>query len=179
MSIKHCIIVSSISVENGFKPQTTQSAKTLPASVKNDIVETMKFMIIFILTSVTLFAQSGSTNTEKRMFGRDWLRLQDNNWEINVNLDSLKIGDTLRLTQSVKTNLNTYRFIRHAWKVQFVASIGKRPKWRQKASWFALGNYLEIHAYPFHPRITKKYKLINDSGDKINFVCVEILKEQT
>ena len=30
MSIKHSIIVSSISVENGFKTQTTQSAKTLP-----------------------------------------------------------------------------------------------------------------------------------------------------
>jgi hypothetical protein len=131
------------------------------------------------LTSAKLFAQTSYVNTDRRAFGKEWLRLTDNNWEISANLDSIKVGDTLALIQSTKTAINTYRFIRHAWNIQFVSSIGKRPKWKQKAYWFPLGPYLEIHSFPFHPLKTTKFKLINDSGDKINFICTEIMKEQT
>jgi hypothetical protein len=135
----------------------------------------VKYLIIIILTSSALFAQTDSLSSEKREFGKNWSRLMDNYWEINLNLDSVKIGDTLTLSQAVTTNLNTYRFVGHS-SVQFVASIDKRPKWKQKAYWFPFFNYLDINSYPFNPRKTTKFKLINDTGDKINFICTEIIK---
>ncbi len=52
MSSKHCIIVSSISVENGFKSQTTQSAKTL-AVTSQDMTLT-KYLQTIIMTLVLL-----------------------------------------------------------------------------------------------------------------------------
>ena len=62
MSIKHCIIVSSISVENGFKTQTIQSAKTLgsscPENLRNNIYgrnrALLHLLLRHILSRITL-----------------------------------------------------------------------------------------------------------------------------
>lgn len=128
------------------------------------------------MTSAKLFAQTDYVNADRRAYGKEWLRLIDNNWDISANLDSMKVGDTLTLVRSTNTNLNTYRFIRHRWNVQRVYSIGKKTKWAQKAYWFPSGNYLDINTHPFYPMKTTKFKLISDSDDKINFICIEIEK---
>lgn len=139
----------------------------------------MKYLMLIVFASTKLLAQTNYANTDRRAYGKEWLRLIDNNWEISANLDSIKVGDTLRLVQSTKTNLNTYRFIRRGWNVQIAYAIGKKTKWKTAAFWFPTGNYLDINACPLHPAKTTKFKLINDSGDKINFICTEIIKKHS
>ena len=127
--------------------------------------------LLFFVLACSLFSQNSQIVQTKKGFANNGFRLQENYWEITPNPDSVLVGDTVIFTNTASAKQGSYRFVRHNWEMKQLNATGK---WKTVQHWFPLSIWLDL--YTTRPRKTVKFKLLNESENKLSFICTEIEK---